>query len=139
MVEHVDSPTQTKDRTMDIEKFIEKEEIKIGGKRFVISKIPAIQAQAIYGEIVRSTTDVGDIGMTFLPTELATRILAFAAFYDENIWVTLEDEFQIDKVFSNLLDLIELEAAMIRKNFGFLFDGKLQKVLEELRGGREAT
>jgi len=124
---------------MEVDNFIEKEEIEIDGIKFCLSSIPALPAKQIYGEIVRATSDVGDIGMTFLPWEVSKKLLEYAAWYnpEAKIWIPLNSETEVSSVFKKHFTLIKLEAAMIRKNFGFLFDGSLQKQLELLRGGDE--
>lgn len=124
---------------MSIDDYIDKSEIDIDGHKFIISSIPAVQAQEIYGDIVRETNDIGDIAMTFLPMPVATRLLAYAAFNDEGTWFSLEEEYRINKACPNTMTLIKLEAAMIRKNFGFLFDGSLREVLAGLRGKSQDT
>lgn len=124
---------------MEIEKFIDKEEIEIDGRKFAISKIPAVQAQEIYGEIVRETDDIGDIGMTFLSLSVAVKLLSYSAYEDGGVWFTMGSENDINDGCPEVMTLIKLEAAMIRKNFGFLFNGSLQKVLEDLRGKKQAT
>ena len=121
---------------MDYDKFIDTKEIEIEGKRFATSLIPALSAQGIYGDIVRATTDVGDIGMTFLPISVAKKLLSYAAYYNpgNGMWTPFHSEDDINREFPSVTALIEFECAMIRRNFGFLFDGSLRKVLEELRG-----
>lgn len=114
-------------------------EIEINGSKFVISKIPAIQAQQIYREIMQETGDDGDIAMTYLASEATLPLLSYAASADGEEWVMLDSEERINFCCSDLLMLINLEAAMIRYNFGFLFDGSLQKVLGVLRDSQPDT
>ena len=57
---------------MELKKFLEPKEIEIKGTNYIISKIPAIQAQQIYGAIMRECKDEGDIGMTYISEETAT-------------------------------------------------------------------
>lgn len=123
---------------MMIEDLLDKEEISIGAMKFLISKIPAIQAQEIYGKVIKATDGVGDIGMTFLPIEVARKLLSYTAYKSDDQWLMLDEENRIQTFFPNLLTLIKLEAAMIRKNFGFLFDGSLPEVLDMLRGGDQS-
>ena len=124
---------------MEVENFVDKEEVEIDGIKCCLSSIPAIPAKEIYGEIVRATSDVGDIGMSFIPWATSKKLLGYAAWYnpEAKIWITLDSETEVNTVFKKHFTLIKLEAAMIRKNFGFLFDGSLQKQLELLRGGDE--
>lgn len=124
---------------MTVDEFIEVEDLTIDGGKFRISRIPAVQAKAIYGGIMRATDDVGDVGMTFLPIELSKQLLSFAAYFEDDMWLALDSEDRINSAFPLLENLIKLETAMIKKNFGFLFNGGLRKVLVELRGKKEDT
>lgn len=122
---------------MDPKKFIEPKEIEIDGANFVISKIPAIQAQQIYGSVMNESKDDGDIAMTYLSPETALALLSYAAAVTSDGgadgWTALDGENQINFSCKEISTLIKLEAAMIRYNFGFLFDGTLQEVLGVLR------
>ena len=95
--------------------------------------MPAIQAQQAYGAIMRECKDEGDIGMTYLSEQTVVDILKYAALKDEDSVEVLEDIDKINFACPNVSMLIKLEAAMIRYNFGFLFNGTLPKVLETLR------
>lgn len=123
---------------MEPSKFIEPKRIKIGNSQFVISKIPAIQAQQVYGTIMKECKDEGDIAMTYLSENACLALLSYAAFdrdedgTDTNL-IPLNATEAINVYCGNVTTLINLEAAMIRYNFGFLFDGSLQKVLGVLR------
>ena len=121
---------------MDPQKFIEPKEIKIEDTKFVISKIPAVQAQQIYRSVMQEAKDDGDIAMTYLLADTTIALLSYAAAVDGEVWVALDSESQINFWCSKLYNLIKLEAEMIRYNFGFLFDGTLQKVLGVLREGQ---
>lgn len=118
---------------MDVNNFLEKQEIEIEGSKYLISKIPAIQGQQIYGAVMKEGLSSGNIGMTYLSLETGLKLLSYAAYLDGDTWVAIEDEFTANVACDSIQKLIKLEAAMIRYNFGFLFDGTLQKVLEELR------
>ena len=118
---------------MDPKKFIEPKEIEIDGKKFVISKIPAIQAQQVYRNIMHEAKDDGDIAMTYLTEPTATELLSYSAVTDAEEWIALDSVQQINFSCKTIDVLIKLEAAMIRYNFSFLFDGTLQSVLEVLR------
>ena len=118
---------------MDPKKFIEPKEIEIDGKKFIISKIPAIQAQQVYRNIMHEAKDDGDIAMTYLTEPTATELLSYSAVSDGEEWTALDSVQQINFSTQTIDILIKLEAAMIRYNFSFLFDGTLQSVLEVLR------
>lgn len=118
---------------MDPKKFIEPKEIEIDGRKYIISKIPAIQAQQIYRSIMQEAKDDGDVAMTYLTEPTAVSLLAYSAIADEEVWTALGDVNQVNIACPRIENLIKLEAAMIRYNFGFLFDGTLQEVLGVLR------
>ena len=128
---------------MEPKKFIEPKEIEIDKKRFVISKIPAIQAQQIYRAIMQECKDEGDVGMTYLTEDTSVALLGYSAIVDgsegTDNWTALEGPAQINLATERVETLIKLEAAMIRYNFSFLFDGTLQEVLEVLRDISPAT
>lgn len=122
---------------MNPKDFIEPKEVEINHKRYVISKIPAIQAQMIYRSIMQECKDEGDLGMTYLTETTSIALLSYAANIigggESDDWVVLNSSRAINVAFENVEDLITLEAMMIRYNFGFLFDGTLQKLLGVLR------
>lgn len=125
---------------MDPKKFKDPKEMTIDGSRFIISKIPAVQGQQIYRALMKECKDDGDIAMTYLSEETTVALLEFAAVVkgeegDEEgiVWESLDSVGKINSECPNTKLLIYLEAAMIRYNFGFLFDGSLQEVLGVLR------
>lgn len=121
---------------MKKDELLDQEEIQVGGLTFAISRIPAVYAKPIYGEVIKAVGEHGDIGMTYLPMETSRKMLSYVALKDDDsgMWLMMDDEKTINKACTDLYSLIELEAAMIRKNFGFLLDGRLLKVLDTLRG-----
>lgn len=121
---------------MDPKQFIEPKEIEIDGIKFVISKIPAIPAQQVYRNIMKESKDDGDVAMTYLTEETAISLLSYAAKVNGEVWTALDDAKAVDFACPTLTTLIKLEAAMIRYNFNFLFDGTLQEVLGVLRDSR---
>lgn len=118
---------------MDPKKFIEPKEMEIDGRKYVISKIPAIQAQQIYRAVMQESKDDGDIAMTYLTEPTAVALLSYSALVDGEVWTALDETNQVNFACPRIENLIKLEAAMIRYNFGFLFDGTLQEVLGVLR------
>lgn len=122
---------------MNYQSFLDPEEKVIDGTKFTVSRIPAIQAQKVYGDIMRSITDIGDIGMTFLPEPVSRELLSYTAFCDDGTWFEIDQDQRMDRAFKDLQTLIKLEVAMISKNFGFLFGGLLQDLLAELHGKNE--
>ena len=128
---------------MDPKKFIEPKEVEIDGAKFVISRIPAVQAQQIYGSIMRESREDGDVAMTYLSEETMLGLLSYSAYVTgsegDDAWTPLDDANQINFACPKIEVLIKLEAAMIRYNFGFLFDGTLQEVLGVLRDVTQDT
>lgn len=124
---------------MDAKKFLEPKEIEIDGKKFVISKIPAIQAQQVYRNVMIEAKDDGDVAMTYLTEDTALALLEWAGTAEGDEWASLDSADKVNFCCQNLMTLIKLEAEMIRYNFGFLFDGSLQKVLGVLRDTMPAT
>ena len=122
---------------MDPKKFIEPKEIEIEKKKYVISKIPAVQAQQIYRAIMQESKDDGDIAMTYLSEPTLVDLLSYSALVDGDEWMPLDNTNQINFACPRIDNLIKLEAAMIRYNFGFLFDGTLQEVLGVLRDSQD--
>lgn len=118
---------------MEVSKFLEKKETEIDGTLFLISKMPAIQGQQAYGAVMKETKDDGDIAMTYLTIETGLKLLEFAAYKDGEEWYPLDTVEAINTACETILKLQKLEAAMIRYNFGFLFDGSLQNLLEEFK------
>ena len=123
---------------MEPKNFLEPKEIEIDKTKFVISKIPAIQAQQVYRSIMQEAKDDGDVAMTYLSVPTALSLLSYSAVVDDvNDWTALESENQVNIACPKLATLIKLEAAMIRYNFSFLFDGTLQEVLGVLRDSQD--
>ena len=120
---------------MDPKRFLEPKEVEIDGTKFVISKIPAIQAQQVYRAVMKESLDDGDIAMTYLSEETSISLLSYAAMHEGDELTALDDQNKVNFACSTVQKLIKLEAAMIRYNFGFLFDGTLQEVLGTLREG----
>lgn len=124
---------------MDVENFIEKKEVTIDGTKFLISKIPALQSQQIYGLIMKEVREYGDVAMTYLSRDTTIQMLAYTAYFDGAIWLTLDEEYRINDSCKKVDTLIALQASMIQYNYGFLFDGGLQRVLADLRGERDTS
>ena len=122
-----------KRKAMEVSKFLEKKETEIDGTMFLLSKMPAIQGQQAYGAVMRETKEDGDLAMTYLSTETGLKLLEYTAYKDGDTWYPLETEEMVNTACESILKLQKLEAAMIRYNFGFLFDGSLQNLLEEFK------
>lgn len=114
---------------MNYEKFIQKKEVQIGDKTFCISKIPAIEATAIYPSIAKYYSDYGLIGLTMFDVELTKKILSYAAAYNNGAWEVLELETTISTSLPDQSTLKKLVMLMVKENWGFLVDGSLRELL----------
>ena len=124
---------------MEVDNFLEKKPIVIDGTKFMLSLIPAIQSQEIYGKLMRDCKDDGDLGMTYMKADTAKGMLQYTAYESDGVWLPLDNEYAINEACKKIYTLLELEVAMVRYNYGFLFDGRLQKVLESVRGEEADT
>lgn len=112
-----------------VDSFISPKNVEIGGKKFIVSKIPAIQAQRIYGKIIGVVQEMGDIGITALPQDIVSELLKYTAIRLDDGDIPLDTVDKVNTHCTNLIDLIELQTVMVKENFGFFFDGSLQKLL----------
>ena len=112
--------------------FISPKEVEIGGRKFAISKIPAIEAQSVvYPAVVKAITDGGIVGITTLPPSVVKEILKRTAVKEEGCdWQELDTDTAINSTFPNICEMHILVGHMVKENFGFLVDGGLQSVLE---------
>ena len=121
---------------MEYEKFIQPKEMEIGGRKFAISKIPAIQAQAIYPAIAKSVKDNGLLGMTMLPVETVRSLMSFAAIQNGEHWFTLGNDEMLTNTFKdNFGDMQKLLVIIEKHTYDFFVSGDL---LDELAAA-EAT
>ena len=121
---------------MEYEKFIQPKEVEIGGRKFAISKIPAIQAQAIYSAIAKSVKENGLLGMTMLSVDAVRSIMSFAAVKRGEAWFCLgNDEILNDTFKDDFGDLQKLLVAVEKHTYDFFVSGDL---LDELAAA-EAT
>lgn len=123
---------------MNYEKFIQKKEVQIGDKTFCISKIPAIEATAIYPSIAKYFSDYGLIGLTMFDVELTKKILSYAAAYNNGAWEVLDLETTISTSLPDQGTLKKLVMLMVKENWGFLVDGSLRDLLG-LAGAEEES
>ena len=117
---------------MDVNNFLEKKEVEILGKKFLVSKMPAIQGQQAFGAVMREVGIDGDVAMTFLSAQTGLMLTEYAAYKDGDSWIPLDSEFIVNSAVESIKQLQLLQAEMIRYNFDFLFDGSLQKLLGAL-------
>jgi len=103
---------------------------KIGDKTYFISSIPAVNAQKM---LIRAFSAFTSGNVSALPEDLISELLSYAGTYnDSRAEVQFIDDDVIGMFVTDPMVLIEIEARMVEKNFGFLADGRLQKVLERL-------
>lgn len=114
---------------MNYERFIQKKEVQIGDKTFCISKIPAIEATAIYPSIAKYYSDYGLLGLTMFDVELTKKILSYAAAYNNGAWEVLDLDSRIAQSIPDQRDLKKLVMLMVQENWGFLTDGSLRELL----------
>jgi len=111
--------------------FLDKEQITIGKHEYIISKIPAFQAQHIFVKMYDyiAANDFGSI-----PDTLIMELLSYTAVLnDSKAEIVLENPTIVNMMIPNCIDLFTLETKMIEKNFDFLFDGSLSKVFEGIQ------
>lgn len=115
---------------MQEKNLLNKQDIEIDGKKYFISSIPALQAQRMLLKAFGALTN-GNIAN--LPPELLEELLSYAGAYNPNgAEVQFMDEEIIGMMVSDPAVLMEIEARMVEKNFGFLADGRLNRVVERL-------
>ena len=116
---------------MDTKALIEKKDIDIEGRKFFISRIPAVQAQKIFLAGFGALTNGG--GMGNLPPALMEDLLSYCGTYNNS---GAEVQFvnpDITNMFvSDVFQLIMLEHEMVRYNFSFLFDGRGEALASRL-------
>lgn len=121
--------------------FIDPEAVEIDGQKFWISKIPAFTAQEIFMSAVQAFQNKD---ASSLPKGTMLKLCSYVAVpgADENDFHTgipLDTEASINVNVNNVFTLLQVEVKMIEKNFGFLFDGRLQKALESIPGLTKLT
>lgn len=109
---------------------LNKEDIEIDGKKYFISSIPAIQAQRM---LVRAFGAFSKGDVAGLSADILEELLGYAGAYNPNgAEVQFLDEEIIGMMVSDPAVLMEIEVRMVEKNFGFLADGRLNRVVERL-------
>lgn len=118
---------------MEYERFIQPKELEIGGQKFAISKIPAIQAQSIYPAIAKSVKDNGLLGLTMLPVDVVRNLMSYAAVKSGEAWMSLgNDEMLADTFKDNFGDMQTLLVNVERYTYGFFVSGDLLNELAEV-------
>lgn len=122
---------------MNFEKFTQPKTVEIGGRKFTISQIPAIDALRIHNAVAKAIHDEGLMGITMLPPIVDREILSYTALSDNGINIVPDTEQLFNDIFKcRIGDAKELVVLMVRENFGFLISGDL---LDKLVDREEAT
>ena len=125
---------------MEYERFIQPKELEIGGRKFAISKIPAIQAQSIYPAIAKSVKEHCLLGLTMLPVDVVRSLMSFAAIQNGEHWFTLgNDETITDTFKDNFGDMQKLLVQIERYTYGFFVSGDLLDELAEVEAPDSAS
>ena len=113
-----------------VENFLDPKEVEINGTTYKISRIPAIQASAIYAEVMKVMVDQGNLGMTALPANVTREIFKYCGKrLESGGWIVLDTEDSVNNAFKSLGDMLKLQIMMVKENFGFLTDGSLTDIL----------
>lgn len=125
---------------MDYEKFIQSKEVEIGGQMFAISKIPAIQAQAIYPAIAKAVKEHGLLGLTMLPIDVVRGLMSYAAIKNGEHWFTLGNDEMLANTFKdNFGDMQKLLVNIERYTYDFFVSGDLLDELVEAEATDSAS
>lgn len=114
---------------METKKLIDKEDVEVGGRKYFISRIPSIQAQRLF------LAGFGALNnkMMSLPPAMMEELLSYCGTYNgEGQEVQFVNPDIINMFVTDMFDLIQLEHEMVRKNFGFLFDGRGEALAAQL-------
>lgn len=114
---------------METKKLIDKEDVEVGGRKYFISRIPAVKAQRLF------LAGFGALNnkMMSLPPAMMEELLSYCGTYNgEGQEVQFVNPDIIDMFVTDVFDLIQLEHEMVRKNFSFLFDGRGEALAAQL-------
>ena len=114
---------------METKKLIDKEDVEVGGRKYFISRIPSVQAQRLF------LAGFGALNnkMMSLPPAMMEELLSYCGTYNgEGQEVQFVNPDLINMFVTDMFDLIKLEHEMVRKNFGFLFDGRGEALAAQL-------
>lgn len=115
---------------MELRNLRNKEDVVINGKRYFISSIPATAATKI---VFRAFGSLSSGNIADLPNDLFLELLSYAGGYNDNKKeIQFADEEIIDEFVEDPMDLIDLAAHVVEKNFGFFGDGRLKSVATRL-------
>ena len=120
---------------MEIKNLRDKTDITVNGRKYFISAIPATKAQRmLLAGFAAFKSFFGGGGLSAFPAELLTELNSYAGAYNCNGGEVqfLDDDITDDMIGGNLMDLIEVQVALVEKNFGFFGDGRLSAAVERL-------
>ena len=116
---------------MNTKNLIDKEDVEFEGRKFFISRIPAVQAQRLFLAGFGALNTKNAMGS--LPPAMMEELLSYCGTYNnEGAEVQFANIDLINMFVNDVFVLIKLEHAMVRKNFGFLFDGRGEELAEQL-------
>ncbi len=102
---------------------MDKKKIEVGGRKFILNKIPAFQAQKIAFNCI---TALKDKDLSKIPDDILWKLLSYVE-YDNGMGGTIaldnEDVVSLNVPDAGVLMTLELNA--LEYNFGFFFDGSL--------------
>lgn len=104
---------------MNEKPMIEPKEIEVGGKKFLLSKLPATAGR----EILMSYAGDGK-GMTADSSKTIIPLLSYCSVKIGEVWVRLSTSELIDAHLSGAEALVDLEMKMLEHNFSFFGQGK---------------
>lgn len=106
------------------------EKVKIGEHTYVLSSIPAFQAQKL---LMKAIGALASGNVADVPPDVMLELLSYAAIINQNgAEVQFENEELVDMMVGSPVELIELESRMVEKNFGFFGDGSIRSALSRL-------
>lgn len=104
-----------------------KEYVTIGGKKYFLVSIPAIKAEEMFFELLPV---LKSLDVTKLPFSFVMSLMPYCGFVNEetNSEIRFTSPEIIGMYVTNPVVLMELQARVLGKNFGFFSDGSLMSV-----------
>lgn len=108
----------------------EKSDVVINKRKYFVSLIPAVPAQKI---LFKAFGSFSSGGLSNIPDDIIAELLTYAGTYNASgAEVQFATPGIIETMGIPLTDLMELEVAMVEKNFGFFGDGTLNRIADRL-------
>lgn len=115
---------------MDTKNLIDKKDVEVEGRKFFISRIPAVQAQKIF---LAAFGALSNKAMSSLPPAMMEELLTYCGTYNkEGAEVQFVNPEVTNMFVTDVFQLLLLEHEMVRYNFGFLFDGRGEELANRL-------